>query len=84
MIKVEVKKIWYGGSDTYGKAKVSLRDYIVKTAVQYNEGIEVEYNGMRMELTPRKLKKPLNRTTFKSKIGKQDYELWDYYWKPKQ
>lgn len=81
MIVRGVKKIWYGDS-TYRKAKITLRSYWVNKAIRNKEEVKVTYQGRSMVLTPRKLKNPIGRRLFKSKIGKQDYELLDYKWSP--
>jgi hypothetical protein len=82
-MKIHVKKIWYGDK-TYGTAKITLRDYWIKKAIRNKEDIIVEYMDRSMKLTPRKLKNPIGKRPVKSKIGLSDYELWDYYWKPKE
>jgi len=79
---VKVKKIWYGG-DTIGVAKVSLRDYDVNEALANNEKLVVQYKDMKMTLTPKQLETEiLESSVFKSKIGKRNYKLLDYEWKP--
>jgi hypothetical protein len=83
MIIHYVKKIWYG-DETYQKAKITLRSYWVDQAVRGKQDIEVRYDGKYMTLSPRRLKRPLGKRFFKSKIGKDDYELLDYSWKPDQ
>jgi hypothetical protein len=77
-----VKKIWYG-DETYGQAKITLRDYWVKRALKDNVDIIVQYRKQKMYLSPRKLRNPLSKRPVKSKIGSFDYELWDYKWRPK-
>jgi hypothetical protein len=83
MITQEVKKIWYGDA-TYLKAKITLRSYWVNRAIADNEEIKVVYKDRSMVLTPRKLKNPISRRLFKSKIGRGDYELLDYKWTPNE
>ena len=78
-----VKKLWYGDAPI-GTAKISLRDYWVKRAIEDKVDFIVKYKKQKMYLSPRKLKNPLSRRVFKSKIGSFDYELWDYRWLPKQ
>ena len=83
MIIQEVKKIWYG-DDVSHKAKITLRSYVVNMAVRNKDEIKVVHNGRSLVLSVRKLKNPIGCRFFKSKIGKQDYMLLDYKWKPKE
>jgi len=77
MKTIQVKKLWFG-DETRKQPKVTLRSY----QVNVNASVKVEYEGASMVLTPDQLKNPVGKRFFKSKIGSQDYYLWDYLWKP--
>jgi hypothetical protein len=74
MIKTNVTKLWQG-------KYVSLRDYIVKQAIN-NGGIEIKHNNKTMQLKPEELQdlKP-NSKMFQSKF-KGSYKLIDILFKP--
>ena len=78
---ISVKKIWYGDG-TYQQAKITLRSYWVDKAIRNNEDIKVTFKARSMTLTSHILKKPVGRRFFHSKIGSDNYELLDYFWRP--
>ena len=81
MITQEVKKLWFG-DESHGKPKVTLRSLWVDKAIKEKQDMKVVYGDRYMILTSRELKKPAGERFFKSKIGKEDYSLLDYYWNP--
>ena len=77
IVEHSVKKLW-GGS-------VSLRDYLIRRAIDEGQTLRVIYQGDYMDLTPDDLKAKAYQTTkqaFKSKINGKTYNLIDYRWKP--
>lgn len=80
MKKYKAKKMF--GSIT------SVRDYIVKDAIDKNDGLRIEYKGKFMTLSAAELKDSVfqcHKTKFKSKYpGSKEYELYDFVFKPDQ
>jgi hypothetical protein len=71
---VRVKKIWMG--------HVSVRDYLVKQALQRGETLTVDYLGEEKDYPPEQLDDLLKNSThtqFKSKFG-GTYTLIDLPW----
>ena len=71
---VRVKKIY--------KGYVSVRDYIVKEAIENGEDLVIRYGRQTMVVNPRK--GILSSGEFKSKYGGRKYSLIDFKWKPQE
>lgn len=74
-MRVKVNKLWYGC--------VSVRDYIVKKALEKGEDLEIEHDGQVMTVPNNMLlfgRK--NHQTNVSQFKEQVYDLMDYRWKP--
>lgn len=69
-------------SKKYGKL-ISVRDYIVKKALEEKETLIIEHDGKKMTIPPYKLTSYIQTCNkkMKSKFNK-DYELYDYVWNP--
>lgn len=83
MKTVHIKKLWFG-DETHRVPKVTLRSYWCTDAIKKRTPLQVVYNNESMTLTPQELFKPLSTRFVKSKIGKSDYELWDFLWNPEE
>jgi hypothetical protein len=77
MKTIQIKKLWFG-DETRKEPKATLRSY----QVNLNEPVRVVYKDMFMILEPKQLKEPVGKRFFKSKIGAEDYYLYDYPWRP--
>jgi hypothetical protein len=71
---ITVKKLWKG-------KYVSLRDNWIKFG-QKKGGLYIRYNGQSMFLLPDDLKCGTYSGTFKSKMGKGSYKLYDFVFTP--
>ena len=77
VVEHRVRKLW-GDS-------VSLRDYLIRRAINERQTLRVIYQGDYMDLTPDDLKAKafqMTKQTFRSKINGKPYNLIDYRWKP--
>jgi len=62
---------------------VSIRDYLVKQAIEKKENIVVCFKDKRMILTPERLKQgKKNNLKLQSKWGGKTYDLIDFEWRP--
>ena len=75
MIRVVVRKLWRGHM-------VSIRDYIVKSAIK-SGGLEVSHDNETMYLSPEVLEKGQALTKeVPSKFNEKKYSLVDFRWNP--
>jgi len=76
--KVKIKKLFLG--------HVSIRDYIVEKAIEKEQGITVEHEGMNMVIPLEQLKHrfQFHQQQFCSKFSEKKYELIDFKWKPNE
>ena len=75
--KVSIKRLWHGFA--------SVRDYLVKEAIESGKGLELIYNKDRMWINNTEIQgKVIVNTSnkFKSKHNDREYQLWDFIWKP--
>ncbi len=76
-MKTKVNKIYHG--------KVSVRDYIVKKAMDKKEPLTIEHKGEKMTVAISQLGYGVkNFLHLKSKVDGSEYDLVDYPWKPDQ
>lgn len=76
---IKIKRVWNNIA--------SIRDYMIKRAIQDNESITVELVGTKehMLLTPEIMKSKsfqISTRKFKSKFDGNEYELVDFSWRP--
>lgn len=76
---IRIKRVWNNIA--------SIRDYLIKRAIQNNEEIIVELVGTKehMLLTPEVMKDKsfqISTRKFKSRFDGNEYELIDFVWKP--
>lgn len=73
--KIKVKKLYCGCA--------SIRDYIVKKALEQGKEICVHFKDQKMTLTIEDLKNnfQFHCLSFKSKFGSNPYQLYDYLFK---
>lgn len=76
-MKVKIKKQWYG--------HVSVRDYVVKKAIDSGEPLTIIHNKQEMFIKNKDIEpllKNCDRNIHKSKFNNSTYELIDIPWKP--
>ena len=72
MKKIKIRKLFLG--------HISIRDYIVEKAIENEEGIAVEHEGMKMVIPLEQLKHKFQFHTqrFQSHFSEKEYELIDF------
>jgi len=75
-MRCKVKKLFNGFA--------SVRDHIVKRAIKSNSNLIINYDGENMTIPYSILTNPfqLHKTKFRSRYNGEEYELYDFQFKP--